>query len=170
MEKDLRKKKVITAILLVLLLLVYIMIFFFSAEDGEASSDISVKVTKWLVKMYYGLVYGFGRNSAVISETAAEAEGSIRKLAHFMEYMTVGVLSFGIALMWIKNISRAFLLVVGQLIISAACDEIHQYFVPGRYSSVRDVVIDTAGGIAGMLVILCIMGIRKGWKHTQQLK
>lgn len=170
MGKSLKKKKIITVVLVVLLVMVYVMIFSFSAENGEASSDASVKITKWLVKIYYRLINGFQGNSNVILETVAETEGSIRKLAHFIEYMAVGFLSLGIAVMWVEHIGKAFMLIVVQLIVSAGCDEIHQYFVPGRYSSIKDVMIDTTGGIAGMLVILCIMGIRKQWKHIRRLK
>lgn len=169
MERQLKKKKIITFILMLMLAMVYIMIFSFSAEDAEASSAVSVKVTKWLVKIYYRLVSGQGGNKAVLP-AVVETEGSIRKLAHFLEYMAMGSLSFGIAIMWMQYTGWAFLLIVAQLIISAGCDEIHQYFVPGRYASVRDVMIDTAGGITGMLIILCIKRIRKQWKHTQQLK
>jgi len=42
MEK--RKKKILTAILSLLLIAVYLMIFRLSADDGENSSRISMKV------------------------------------------------------------------------------------------------------------------------------
>lgn len=170
MEKSLKKKKVITAILLALLVTVYVMIFFFSAESGEDSSDVSVKVTKWFIKIYYRIKNGLVENNNVLFVAVAETEGIIRKLAHFMEYMAVGFLSFEIAIMWVPKTGKSFMLVTVQLVISAALDEIHQYFVPDRYASVKDVMIDTAGGITGILIILCIMGIRKLWKHIRQRK
>ncbi|MGN0376573.1 MAG: VanZ family protein [Suilimivivens sp.] len=168
MERQLRKKKIITGIAVILLIAVYIMIFCFSADDGAASSSVSVKVTKWLMKLYYSFFNGSHPDIPVVPGVTDEAEAVVRKLAHFTEYMAVGLLSFGIITMWIKNTGKGIILVVLQLLISAGLDEIHQYFVPGRYSSLKDVMIDTAGGITGILVILCVKGIKKRWNHTQE--
>lgn len=168
MEKQLKKKKIITGIAVVLLIAVYVMIFSFSSDDADASSAVSVKVTKWLLKIYYK-TFSSGNGTAVVIPPATDAaEAVVRKLAHFTEYMAVGLLSFGIAVLWIKSTVKGFLMVVIQLAVSAGLDEIHQYFVPGRYSSVKDVAIDTAGGIAGILIILCAKGIKKRWNHTQE--
>ena len=38
------------------------------------------------------------------------------------------------------------------VIIYAASDEFHQYFVPGRSAAIKDVFIDTCGGIAASIV------------------
>lgn len=159
MERRLRKK-IITGIAVVLLIAVYIMIFSFSADDADASSSISVKVTGWLMKLYYGFFSGSHSDVPVAFVVTDEAEAAVRKLAHFTEYMAVGVLSFGIIIMWIKKIRKGIGLVVLQLLISAGLDEIHQYFVPGRYSSLKDVMIDTAGGMTGILMILCMKEIK----------
>ena len=42
----------------------------------------------------------------------------------------------------------------------AGTDELHQYFVPDRCCSFRDVLIDTAGGLASVLMISFIRYIR----------
>lgn len=44
--------------------------------------------------------------------------------------------------------------------IYASSDEIHQLFVPGRAGQVRDVLIDTSGAVAGILLAILI---RKIW-------
>ena len=169
MGKQLRKKKIITAVLLILLLVVYVMIFFFSAENAEDSTAASSKVTGFLVNLYYK-IFGGTVISTDMPLVVTVAEGGIRKLAHFIEYMTVGLLSFGIAAMWIQSTEKSFLMIVIQLIISAGLDEIHQYFVPGRASSVKDVMLDTAGGIMGIILILVIREMRKQWKRIRQQK
>ena len=142
-----------TAVLIVLLFLIYVMIFNFSAEDATASSGVSQKVTKWLLHLYYKLQGNTGGLTVVIpAGEVDEAEAVIRKLAHFTEYMLVGLLSLWI---WL----------VVQLVISASLDEFHQYFVPGRYASIRDVLIDTAGGLTGMLLVFLVsLCIRKSTK------
>lgn len=167
MEKQLKKKIILTVIAGILLLFCYYMIFMFSADNAEESTGISRKVTDMLMRAYYK-VFG-GSNTPVVPAgeyVGLAYEDAVRKLAHFVEYMAVGFLSFGICVMWISAWKKGACIVVMQLILSAALDEFHQYFVPGRYASLKDVLIDTAGGIMGIIVILCTKGIKRRWKRT----
>ena len=80
-------------------------------------------------------------------------EHPLRKLAHFTEYGILGSLFSGLYIPVIGKIRRicngksAGLYLKNTLIVFvlAAIDEIHQFFVPGRYSSFWDVMLDTAG-------------------------
>lgn len=161
MERQLRMKKVITVIAVCLLIAVYIMIFLFSADDAAASSSLSVSVTRKLINLYYH--FFSGNNNAVLTVPVVtdDAEAIVRKMAHFTEYMAVGFLSFGIAVIWMQRIKAGIVAVTLQVFLSAGLDEIHQYFVPGRYASFRDVLIDTAGGIAGIMIVFLMYKIRK---------
>ena len=148
-----------TAVLIVLLFLIYVMIFNFSAENATASSGVSQKVTRWLLRIYYKL------RVVIPAGEVDEAEAVIRKLAHFTEYMLVGLISLWIWLLWKAKRLRCGAFVLVQLMISASLDEFHQYFVPGRYASIRDVLIDTAGGLTGMLLVFLVsLCIRKSTK------
>ena len=161
MERQLRMKKVITVIAVCLLIAVYIMIFLFSAADAAESSSLSVSVTRKLINLYYH--FFSGNNNAVLTVPVVtdDAEAIVRKMAHFTEYMAVGFLSFGIAVIWMQRIKAGIVAVTLQVFLSAGLDEIHQYFVPGRYASFRDVLIDTAGGIAGIMIVFLMYKIRK---------
>lgn len=161
MERQLRMKKVITVIAVCLLIAVYIMIFLFSADDAAESSSLSVAVTRKLMNLYYH--FFSGNNNAVLTVPVVtdDAEAIVRKMAHFTEYMAVGFLSFGIAVIWMQRIKAGIVAVTLQVFLSAGLDEIHQYFVPGRYASFRDVLIDTAGGIAGIVIVFLMYKIRK---------
>ena len=161
MERQLRMKKVITVIAVCLLLAVYIMLFLFSADDAAESSSLSVAVTRKLINLYYH--FFSGNNNAVLTVPVVtdDAEAIVRKMAHFTEYMAVGFLSFGIAVIWMQRIKAGIVAVTLQVFLSAGLDEIHQYFVPGRYASFRDVLIDTAGGIAGIMIVFLMYKIRK---------
>ena len=161
MERQLRMKKVITVIAVCLLIAVYIMIFLFSADDAAESSSLSVTVTRKLINLYYH--FFSGNNNAVLTVPVVtdDAEAIVRKMAHFTEYMAVGFLSFGIAVIWMQRIKAGIVAVTLQVFLSAGLDEIHQYFVPGRYASFRDVLIDTAGGIAGIMIVFLMYKIRK---------
>ena len=132
------------------------MIFALSADPGEESSNISRAVTGWLWHLYYSVFQGEGSREFV-GMAVDSTENIVRKTAHFAEYMAVGFLSYGTAVLWSRRLGKWFLTVLCQLFISGALDEFHQYWVPGRHASVRDVLIDTAGGLAGMVVILAVM-------------
>lgn len=148
-----KRKKCVTVVGILFLIAVYIMIFRFSADNAESSSAISVKVTKAVINFYYKLT-GQAGGGIPVPGAVDTMEGVIRKLAHFTEYMLVGFLSYGILQMWLAKKRIGIVIVIMQLLLSGAADEIHQYFVPGRYASVKDVFLDTAGGIAGIIFIL----------------
>lgn len=58
----------------------------------------------------------------------------------------------------IRNMKKYMLLIIPAIIclIYAVSDELHQGFVDGRTPKVMDVVIDTAGGLAGAGFVLLI--------------
>jgi VanZ like family len=69
----------------------------------------------------------------------------LRKLAHFCEYAILGALL-------LRALGREALAVaVG--VAYAATDELHQNFVAGRHAAFRDVAIDAAGVLAGVLLL-----------------
>ena len=72
----------------------------------------------------------------------------IRKLAHFTEYLILGLL---VANMFTKNnINNLYLISIILCIIYATSDEIHQLFAPGRACQLRDILIDSIGSITGV--------------------
>ncbi len=99
----------------------------------------------------------------------------VRKTAHFTEYMILGIsLVFSVqdainrSMCRIRSETKACMSawIIG--IVYAMTDEIHQIFVDGRSGSVRDVCIDAAGTLAGILVTLCIRKMRKAKKKKQR--
>lgn len=163
-----RLKKGYTAVAIIGLVVLYVMIFILSADDAEQSSEISRAVTNFFYKIYNHLFQG---NMDVIYNDAIqdtlEWEGLIRKLAHFTEYLGVGFLSYSVMALWFPNVWKNFGFVMIQLLLSASADEFHQYFVPGRHASVKDVCIDCTGGIAGILLfqLLYFLGKKiKGYR------
>ena len=83
----------------------------------------------------------------------------VRKIAHFAEYMILGVLS---AASWFfyreeKNRNPISFAAWGFCILFAVLDELHQAFVPGRTSSVRDVLLDSIGALCGAVLTVCIV-------------
>lgn len=155
-------KKIYTVIAVILLLALYIAIFCFSGEDGERSSALSKRVTDALLDFYYRITAGDGEYGPVVFVyEAGPLEGIIRKAAHFLEYLCIGLLSYSLVAVWYGTGWKGCLLVLVQIFLSAGLDEFHQYFVPGRCASFRDVLIDTAGGSVGILLILAWFLIKR---------
>lgn len=147
------RKLVTTAFLGSLLLLLYITIFYFSSQNSEASSSLSQGITKDIVSFFLRITKGHLTEQNVLT-LFANGERILRKGAHFGEYAVMGILTFGILYCYLKKCS-AYLFAVIWVAVSAALDEWHQYYVPGRYASVYDVFLDTMGGMSG--AFLCCM-------------
>ena len=67
----------------------------------------------------------------------------------------MGTLVYVLWVQWMKRGRRLYLLTIIWVAVSAAADEIHQLFVPGRDGNFPDVCLDTFGGAAGLL--FCIL-------------
>jgi len=80
----------------------------------------------------------------------------IRKAAHMTEYAVLSVLIM-LALI-VDGLKGIRLPVISAIIatVFAATDEFHQRFVPGRYGCLRDVLIDAAGSIIGLMIAYVI--------------
>ena len=83
--------------------------------------------------------------------------GLLRKLAHFTEFACLGGLLTWLFSMYRKPVVLALLF--GFLV--ASVDETIQYFVPNRGPAFKDVLIDTAGALVGISLLLLGYTIRK---------
>jgi len=141
----------------ILLMLLYAVIFNFSAQDAEQSGSLSRAVSEKCVEMFNSLS-GRRWSQAVMEQWAEYFEYPVRKLAHFSEYACMGILVYVLCSQWKKRGRGLYLLVIAWVALSAAADEFHQIFVPGRDGNPADVCLDTLGGTAGML--FCILAGR----------
>lgn len=152
------RKIAVTAVAAALLLALYGIIFRFSAQDAEESGSLSQFFSEKCVGILNSLS-GANWSEGKRMELAAYFEHPIRKLAHFSEYACMGILVYTLWSQWMRRGKKLYLLTVIWVFFSAACDEFHQYFVPGRYASVADVLLDTCGGAFGMLFCICIFSL-----------
>jgi VanZ family protein len=84
------------------------------------------------------------------------------KLAHFIEFSFLGfLLSLGYFKTFTFPAPVKSLLVFITGLPLGALDELHQLFVPGRTSALKDVLADAAGIIAGILVYYLYVAKRK---------
>lgn len=119
-----------------------ILIFVMSDEPATISDDKSKLVIYVLDTLGISLNSFFGELANFV----------VRKTAHFSEYMIFFLLSYNV----LKNyfsFRNACILGILLVFIYACTDEIHQLFVSGRSGRVQDVLIDTSGGIFGMVIL-----------------
>ncbi len=149
-NKLLYQKIAVSVVAAVFLVLLYAMIFSFSEQDGEASGGLSRKISEHCVEIA-NVLSGREWSQEKMDYLAELYEYPIRKLAHFGEYACMGVLVYTLWRPWKARNKKLFLLVTIWVAVSAAGDECHQLFVPGRYGSFADVLLDTCGGVFGIL-------------------
>lgn len=167
-----KKKIVVSSIATIFLIFLYCLIFSFSEQDGEASGGLSRMISEKCVA-FLNLISGKKWTELMMNSLTEYFENPIRKIAHFCEYALMGVLLFGIWYPWIglkrgekvlandtkgKKIPLLVKIIIPWVFLSAALDEIHQLFVPGRYGNVWDVLLDTAGGCFGLFC--CMWGVK----------
>ena len=143
-NSELKKKNILRIIFTVITVLVMVFIFVQSAMPDEQSakeSDLIVEIITDIMNKTHIEV----TNLELISYL-------VRKVAHFTEYTVFG-LSLGLTAnayfgtkWWISLSSWGF------GVLYAATDEYHQTFVPGRYGSVKDVIIDSMGLALGVVI------------------
>lgn len=166
-EKYSFKRIFITAVTAILLGLLYFMIFGFSAQDAEESGQLSKFVSGKCAEFLNSITGGRWDNAA-LTGIAEMMESPLRKLAHFGEYACMGMLVYILLSQWVKQGRKRYFSAAGWLFLSAAGDEIHQYFVPGRYASVWDVLLDTCGGICGMLFCILLACLFMHGRHHRK--
>jgi VanZ family protein len=127
------------------------MIFGFSGQDGDTSGSLSRFITEKCVEFVNSLTGGHW-TAELMDNMAAYWEHPIRKFAHFAEYTLMGVLVFQILRQFIQSGKRHVIISLSWVFLSAAADELHQLFIPGRYASIADVLLDTCGGGFGILL------------------
>ena len=115
-------------------------------------ASVSGAISSWVKGLLEIFVGGDG--------TPSEGDGLLRKLAHFMEFASLGLL-----LGWRWSFSRKNMWILPTFVsgVSAACvDELLQHFSPGRAPRILDVGIDTLGVVLGIgLLILGKYIVRK---------
>lgn len=133
----------------ILIILNCVAIFRFSSQNSEKSSETSGVIVNEVVQTISTI------NKNTNKETVKDSITFIvRKCAHFSIYTLLGI--------WIMNFMNTFnietkskiliCLIFG--IIYASSDEIHQMFISGRSSEIRDVCIDSCGVLFGNLLVI----------------
>lgn len=160
----------LAVILIVAVLINMAIIYFFSEESMEESGDRSTGIVRVLMRILYPN-YDELRWSERM-EIMANTHRLVRKLAHFAEFGLLGLLSAWLVAYvnrrkkWIRAWLE-WLIPIVFCLLYAISDEVHQIF-SNRGASAKDVVIDFAGAVTGILLLRAILGIVRAAKRRRE--
>jgi VanZ family protein len=139
-----------------LVVLVWMAVIFSASTDSSSfqrSSRILGPIIHWLLP-------------ALSEQGVHDSIVIIRKCAHISEYAILAMLVWRAVRKPHRRDPRpwswAMALVVALVTIAyAATDELHQAFVPSREGSLRDVLVDSAGVVLGLLFLWAVGRLRR---------
>ncbi|APC38666.1 VanZ family protein [Clostridium estertheticum] len=123
-----------------------IIIFIFSSQVGEVSNENNKFVIYVFNLLGLNLNNIFGTLSNFI----------VRKASHFTEYFILYMLIYRAMNKGKKIDMKIFIASILIVFLYACSDEFHQSFVPGRGPALRDVMVDTCGGLTAFLFIYIV--------------
>ena len=93
------------------------------------------------------------------ADTLRQMHFFIRKSGHFTEYFIFALLVLRGIRAGHRALGLRWVLAMTLLAVAAyaSLDEFHQRFVPGRTAAVSDVVLDTTGGAAALLIASIVL-------------
>lgn len=145
-----RKKRLLP---LVITVLIMAFIFLQSALPADLSKEESNLIVQALIEFLHV-------DAKILSF-------AVRKFAHFTEYLLLGLSLFAtvreydpVRLERNEQWQRTALLSWGIGALYALTDEVHQAFVPGRSCEFRDMLIDSCGVAAGVLIMAALRSRR----------
>lgn len=137
-------------------------IFYFSSQPAVESAGLSGGLFRQIQE--------FIADIPVMGHFLAGSftEHLLRKGAHMTEYAVLGILLVLCMYEYIPEKWKKFRLPCAWIIgiLYACTDELHQRFVPGRSGEIRDVMIDSAGVLAGVVLISVIFACIRGKKEV----
>ena len=147
-------------------------IFYNSTKSGDASNEKSYKMLNEIRQEYRDIVGNEAKTYDNLPATTREEKLNllIRKNAHAFEYCVLAVIVSAFLFQFNFRGKRAVIYIMFICLLYAVLDEFHQLYVPGRTSSVRDVLIDFIGSLIGIgfyyLLHYCVLNRIKYHKNT----
>lgn len=149
------------AILWLITLSLLLVMFGFSAQEGVQSGSISGKIARPITD---SLAQRQGLTGQAYWKLYAQVGFAVRKTAHFLEYTLLGMLT----LLLDSYRARWHWLSWAGCTLYAATDEIHQLFVAGRTGKWQDVLLDSSGALAGLLLAMFMLWLIRRRRAKKQ--
>ena len=128
------------------------LIYYLSGQDGQTSAGLSLKVSIKVVEIA-AKIFDHTLTTEEILHYADLIHFLIRKFAHMGLYFMLAVsVSFPLYVYGLRGIP--LMIVAGAFCVAFTCaDEYHQSLVAGRGPSKKDVMIDSIGILAGIIIV-----------------
>ncbi|UFJ39785.1 VanZ family protein [Brevibacillus humidisoli] len=150
------KKALIDLSLLVLVMAAIYIASSMPYEQQDLRKTIANLIDEeWVEEKWGAVSFPYGSREISVAEHGAAGfiEFFIRKGAHFFGFALVAFLLYRVLNYWLQR--RAAMLLSGFLAIcTAALDEWHQTFTPNRTGMAIDVVLDAAGVLFTLVLLL----------------
>ncbi len=174
---------ILNILFVILTIMLTMFIFSMSSQTGEESGGLSKKIADVVVDILYQDYDDYDEDKQ--NEIMDKVHFLVRKTAHFGEYGLLATLVLSSIITGIaayrKGLFREIwkkkcivFAVITQIIVTvyASTDEFHQGFVEGRGPSVKDVFIDSAGGLTAIIIysIIVYFGIVCYNQHANTIK
>lgn len=139
----------------ILLIIWALNMFSLSSENAEVSTETGDGVSVTLIKIFYPRYNTL--NAEEQKEIITAVRPYVRTGAHFTEYAVLGFLfSLFLVTFYLKRRSK-LILSEAFCVVFALSDEIHQLFSPGRAFQFSDLLTDSLGAAAGLLIFLLLV-------------
>jgi len=143
-----QKTTILRLILIVLAIGLAVMIFLLSNQPATQSSNLSNSFATYSLP-YIERIFD-------TDLTQREWNRLLRKIAHFSLFFFLAIIIVTICMLIRFSWRRASIITLFICMGYAIVDESHQLFVVGRGASMRDVAIDSAGAIIGIVVVFIV--------------
>ena len=153
-----KKKNIVLVIGIIFILLWILVIYKLSSmntgnSNGKSTNIISIFIEDTLeVTNKYGITSS-RPNEQKLDRASSLLNRPLRKVMHASVYFVLGFMIIFIVNMFFSNKKYIIsaLITMFLIVILAGFDEYHQTFVDGRTGQLKDVLIDSAGALVGIL-------------------
>lgn len=146
-----------------------LLIFHFSDQKAVVSGKTSGRLTGRIAE---GIneVFHLDWEKDTVEAFAEQLEHPVRKMAHMTEYAILAWILLGNCMQYPFFQKKCGLWAWLGASLYAATDEFHQLFIEGRSGELKDVLIDSMGACAGLLLawaVICIVKKRQKRKKRK---
>ncbi|EIT86247.1 hypothetical protein A374_06596 [Fictibacillus macauensis ZFHKF-1] len=141
---------------------------FYSSATPYKEQDLRPRLSTFLPEDIITALFSWVHFTYAGSEVSIERLGApgfieffIRKLSHFSVYFLLAILLYRALAPHCKRLGWRFFFAWVVTIAYAASDELHQHFTPGRSMHAEDVMLDSFGGLVGLLLALAFTSWRR---------
>lgn len=129
-----------------LLVVVIIVTIYFLSEIPNLHLINENQIPVWLKQLASKSTIRFGTTGYFSYIISLHPDYVLHKIGHIVVFGTLGVSFY-----WATSYSVTW--AIALTAVTAAFDELHQYFVPGRSSRFGDVVIDTLAAVLFIVIV-----------------